>query len=91
MPSQRLCGVSPLGISIAASALTFLNIITVCTFIVILFVLIKSRKKVLKELHRVKRIKHPAVYEELDYIVPPVNINVKTEENVAYLTKSDSH
>ena len=85
LSTQTSCSVS-LGISI--TALILLNGVSSCIFIVILFIVIKSRKKALKELHRIKAMELPGIYEELDYVVPPVSIN--TKENIAYLTKSST-
>ena len=65
-----------------------LNIITVIIASIIIFILVKSKQKVVLELERAKARETHGVYEELDYMYVDRPKTINTKDNISHSIKA---
>ena len=70
--------------------LLLLNIITAIIASIIIFILVKSKQKVVLELERTKAREAHGMYEELDYMYVDRPKIINTKDNISYSIKATS-
>ena len=68
--------------------LVLVNIVTAITALIIIFILVKSKQKVVLELERAKARETHGMYEELDYMYVDRPKIINTKDNISYSIKA---
>ena len=70
------------------TTLVLLNIITAITASVIIFILVKSKQKIVLELERAREREAYGMYEELDYMYADCPKAINAKDNISYSIKA---
>ena len=82
---QSTCDVA---VGVSVTMLIMVNIATVATFLIVVFSLVKSKRKIVLELERAKAREARGIYEELDYMYIDRPKGINTQDNISYSIKA---